>query len=159
MDTSSARASLINSILAGRAEWDELLSQVPNDRWSDLVIDDWSVKRLVAHITWYEREMIPVLQERVVAGSEWWNLAHDERNRLIAEESDGQSVDEVRQVAAEVIAELVAEIELLTDDDLTEPGRIRNLPYDWTLWQVLHDNTVQHYGEHIPAFRQWLGSR
>ncbi len=147
---------MIQSLIAGRETWDELLSHIPPERWLEPVVNNWTVKDLVAHVTWYEREMIPVLQEHVVSGSEWWTLPHEERNRLIREESEEKSVDEVRQEAADVFVELMDEIQMLSEGDLTTPGRVRNLPYDWTLLQVLQDNTVGHYEEHMPALREWL---
>lgn len=156
MDDPSARTTLIQSLIAGRETWDELLSQIPPERWLEPVAGLWTVKDLVAHVTWYEREMIPVLQEHAISGSEWWTLPHAERNRLIREASEEKSVDEIRQEAADVFVELMDEIKMLSEGDLTTPGRIRNLPYDWTLWQVLQDNTVGHYEEHMPDLRAWL---
>ncbi|MDE0217922.1 MAG: hypothetical protein OXJ90_01530 [Spirochaetaceae bacterium] len=43
----------------------------------------WSGKDIVAHVIWYEREMVGVLKSRVLAGSDLWALPVDERNSAV----------------------------------------------------------------------------
>ena len=51
------------------------------------VVGKWSVKDLVAHITWSEREMVGVLAARALAGSDLWSLTNDERNEIVYQQN------------------------------------------------------------------------
>ena len=52
----------LDTLLAERAEWDRVLSQIDVARMAvPRVAGEWSVKDVVAHVTWFEREMIGVL--------------------------------------------------------------------------------------------------
>ena len=64
--------------------WEMLLADVPNDRWEESgVSGDWSLKDIIAHITWHEEQMVEVLEARALIGSEWWDLPTAERNAKI----------------------------------------------------------------------------
>ena len=141
----------------GWDEWDALLESVPKQRLTERGVEgDWSIKDIVAHVTWYEREMVYLLHERTLAGSEWWNLSIDERNRKIFEENRDRSLEGILDEHQRVHSELMAEVEKLSDQDLNDPSRIAKMPPDWQLWQLLSGNTYTHYADHIQSIRQWL---
>ena len=66
--------------------WDAFQSAISHCDWSKLelpgVEGTWSVKDILAHVTWFEREMVGMLKSRTLAGSKLWELSQDERNRL-----------------------------------------------------------------------------
>ena len=45
------------------------------------------MKDILSHITWFEREMVDMLQTRTLKGSKLWELPQDERNRIIYEQN------------------------------------------------------------------------
>ena len=120
---------------------------------------DWTVRDVIAHITWHEKEMLELLRSRRLAGSQLWTLPLNERNSAIFEENRHRSLDDVLQEARQVYPQLLAEIERLEDADLTDPARIADMPPDWKLYNLLADNTYDHYNDHSTDLRAWLDDR
>jgi uncharacterized damage-inducible protein DinB len=109
---------------------------------------DWTVKDLVAHVTWYEQEMLDLLQQRRFAGSELWGLPNDERNAVIYAANRDRPVEDVLSQAREVSSALFTLLEQLSEDDLINPAHFPGMPEDWQPWEVLADNTYLHYEAH-----------
>ena len=69
--------------------WDELVEVLAKYKETQMMLPgvtgSWSAKDILAHISWFEHEMIGVLQQRALVGSEWWNLPVDERTQKIYE--------------------------------------------------------------------------
>lgn len=64
-------AEFLEKIKTERATWELQLARfAPNQMTSPGVVGNWSVKDLVAHITWSEREMVGMLQDRALVGSD-----------------------------------------------------------------------------------------
>jgi len=52
----------LDTLLTERTEWDRVLSQIDEARMTAPgVAGEWSAKDVVAHVTWFEREMVGVL--------------------------------------------------------------------------------------------------
>lgn len=32
----------------------------------------------------------------------------------------------------------------------------KNMPQEWSPWQLLADNSFKHYEDHMPSIREWL---
>jgi hypothetical protein len=151
------KESLIQRVQEARARWDDLAGEVPESRWLEPGLSgSWSLKDVSAHLTWHEREMVELLKTRVLAGSELWLRPLDERNQAIYEENRALPLDEVRSQARQVYRELIEELEKLEEEDLHDPNRIAEMPSDWRLWDLLADNTYQHYLDHLPALQDWI---
>lgn len=110
----------------------------------------WSIKDVIAHITWHERQMLGVLQARALTGSPWWDLPLDQRNQLIYEENLARPLAEVRQEASQVHAALLQAIEGLEEKDLHDAERFQGMPEKWKPWELLAGNTYEHYLAHTP---------
>jgi uncharacterized protein (TIGR03083 family) len=157
MEAEMTKAQFLDLLRVSRAEWDALLARVPEDRMSAPgVAGGWSVKDVIAHITWHEREMLGVLQAHALVGSDLWDLPLDERNAIIYAQNRDRPLAEVLAESRAVYPQLLAAAQALTEADLTDPGRFANMPGDWVPWQLLAENTYTHYRDHIPAMRAWL---
>ena len=67
-----------------RKKWDAHLKTFQIEDFEKIgVIDGMSLKDLVAHMSWYEMEMVELLGTRVLTGSDLWGLKDDERNQAI----------------------------------------------------------------------------
>ena len=69
------KAEFIDRVKTGRSEWIELLLMVD----ADLMLEpgqegEWSAKDILAHVMWYEREMLGMLKARALIGSDLWEL-------------------------------------------------------------------------------------
>ena len=158
MDAAMTKAQFLDELDATRAEWDGLLAAVPEARMTVPGLDgQWSVKDVIAHITWHEREMVGVLQAHALVGSDLWDLPLAERNAIIYAQNRARPLAEVLADARAVYPQLVAAVHRLAEADLTDAGRFADMPDDWVPWQLLAENTYTHYRDHMPAIRGWLG--
>jgi hypothetical protein len=140
----------VGKIRCAREEWDRLISNVPLERLQQSgFCGAWSLKDTIAHITWYEREMVDMLEAHAFAGSSHWDLPVEERNAVIFEENLELSTEQVLDQSPKIYAKLIHLVEALTDEDLNNPEQFPGMPLDWQPWQVLASNTYEHYKEHI----------
>jgi hypothetical protein len=144
----------------GRADWDNLISRVPPERMTQPGVESsWSVKDIIAHVAWHEREMLGLLRARALAGSPLWDRPTDERNAAIYAANRDRALDEVLTEETQVFGELMDACEALTDADVADPSRYRDMPAGWVPGDLLAQNTYAHYAEHIPAIRAWLAAQ
>ena len=82
------KSEWLDTLQTERAQWEALLVQVGEARMTQPgAAGEWSVKDVIAHVTWFEREMVGVLRARALVGSDLWNLSRDERNAAIHEQN------------------------------------------------------------------------
>jgi uncharacterized damage-inducible protein DinB len=149
-------ADVLRLIQLRRGTWEQTLASIPRERMLEPACGEWSTKDIVAHVTWYDREMVDVLTARKLAGSEWWDLPLDERNQRIFEQHRDQPLDAVLQEHSQVHRALIAQIGRLDDEDLNDPSRISEMLPGWKLWALLEGNTWVHYLEHTEMLWVWL---
>lgn len=141
-----------------RHSWDVLRARTDPARWAEPgAAGSWSVKDVMAHIAWYEREMIQVLRSRAFVGSELWDLPQEERNAVVFERNRERPLADVRAEGEHSFAGLCAELERLTEQDLNDPARFPGMPAEWVPGDVFASNSYQHYEQHLPDLRSWAG--
>ena len=152
------KREFIDRVKAERELWDELLSRVPDDLIQEPGVEgDWSVKDILAHVMWYEREMIGVLKARALVGSDFWALPLDDRNDAVHGEVSGMSLDEVRAEAARVFPSLVEQLELLPEEAFSDASHFEGMPAEWAPSDVIGSNTFRHYPDHTESIRRLIG--
>jgi hypothetical protein len=153
-------ARLADILRGERARWNALLDQVGLDRM-DIpgVAGDWSVKQLVAHLTWYERAVVEAAQQVLTSGTftrpRPEGMGLDEMNAQITDESLGRPASDVLAEADAVFDRLLALITVCPQDLLNDP-RVLGLPDDTPPWIRVANNSYAHYREHEAALRAWL---
>jgi hypothetical protein len=120
------------------------------------VSGELSIKDIIAHITWYERETLGILQQRAVIGSELCNMPLDARNAAILAASRERTLDDIRAEAICVFDELLAAIQALAEEDLHDHTRFDRMPAEWIPWHAIASNTYEHYPQHIADITFWL---
>jgi hypothetical protein len=151
------KAGLLAATRQERARWDALIDGIDQARMLEPgVAGEWSVKDIVAHITWYERELVGTLEARALSGSELWQLPMDERNSVIWQENRDRPLHDVLAEAPSVFQRLLELLEGLSEEELVDPGRFPGMPSDWRPWQVISGITHEHYRDHIQDVRVWL---
>jgi len=147
----------LDAVRSERRQWDELVSGIDNERMAESgTIGDWSVKNIICHISWFEREMAELLETRTLVGSDLWNLPTDERNDAIFQQYRTQPLEEALSVSRESFDRLVSAIETLAEDELSDPRRYQNMPSDWVPWQIVAQNSYEHYEHHATDIRAWM---
>jgi hypothetical protein len=152
MGTQIDKATLLNRVRSERSRLDALLASFTDEQMlQPLASGDWSAKDHLAHITWHEREMVNMLRARSLeegVGSHLWGLPLQERNQAIYESNRDRSLADVLAQSRQVYAELSRLLEGLSEEDLTDPSRYKDMPGDWTPWEIIAENTYEHYHDH-----------
>jgi uncharacterized damage-inducible protein DinB len=150
----------ISTLRKAREEWEALLAQVGEEQMLQPgAAGKWSVKDVIAHVTWGEREIAPVMRTHVLAGSELWNLSDDERNEIMYQQNRDRSLHEIMNEEQQAYADLLAAARTLSDEDLNDSHRYKQMPEEWVPWQLYAGNTFKHFHDHMPSIREWLAQR
>ena len=146
----------IERVRTERERWNNLVNAIPDAAMlAPPVEDDWSAKDVVAHVVWYEREMVRMLEARdFLVGSDLWHLPLDERNAAVHEEIRDKSIATVRAESKTIFAALLEQLESLPEDAYADPAHFRNMPSEWAPWYVIAGNTFRHYIEHTESLRE-----
>src|SRR5690349_23826976 len=106
------KVTFISTLQQTRTQWEALLAQMDEQRMLQPgIVETWSVKDLIAHVSWYEREMVPVIRLRVFTGSEWWALPTDERNALIYQHNRHRPLQEILDEGQHSYSELLEAVQ------------------------------------------------
>ncbi len=120
---------------------------------------NWTLTDVIAHVTWYEKQMIGVLEARRFVGSDLWELATDERNEIIREKNARRTHAEVLDDARLTHVRMMELLEALTDEELYDPAAFPGMPEEWTPAQVFEGNMFDHYEGHAELVREYLANR
>jgi uncharacterized damage-inducible protein DinB len=149
----------IDLMCVEHAKWETILAMVPEsqmDMPGPAGDGEWSVKDILAHIAWYEREMAGAIEKHALVGSELWQLPPDQRNDVIFKENKDRPLNEIRDESRQVHDRLMQSLESLTEEDLHDAGRFLGMPAEWKPWQVIATNTFEHYQHHTAQVDYWL---
>lgn len=154
------KSEFLAELRAERARWDDLLARVPEDWMREPGVDGpWSLQDIIAHIAWFEREMVQLLEGHTLrTASSLWELPQDARNAAVFAQNRDRDLDAVLEEAEGLYPQMLALIERLAEEDLHDPARFAGMPADWRPWQILMQNSYEHYAAHAPAVRAWLES-
>lgn len=148
---------VINTLLYARRDWDNLLQGVDEARMLQPgVCGKWSIKDIIAHVTWFDREMEELFRTRILKGSPLWELETDARNERIFQENQFRSLAELRQESLRVFAHLLTALEQVDSAALLDPGAFAGMPPDWMPLEILSENTWGHYEVHSRHIRDFL---
>lgn len=151
------KQDVLTTLLFRRRDWDALIDKVDEVKMLQPgVCGKWSIKDLIAHVTWFEKEMVALFSNLTISGSPLWELDTDQRNERIFQENMFRSLDEVRQESFKVFAQLLTAIEQVDPVALLNPQEIVGMPEDWEPLQILAANSWGHYEVHSRHIRDFL---
>jgi uncharacterized damage-inducible protein DinB len=157
VEKAPGKTEFLERIRQSRAKLDARLKSIDSSLMTRPgVSGDWSVKDILAHITWHEREMINVIQMQALVGSDLWNLPLDQRNAAIFTENKDKALKDVLQEFSAVFQAMMDAMETLTDDDLHDADRFAQMPSEWKPWELFASNTYEHYHDHLADLQAWL---
>lgn len=152
--------NLVDTLRSERYEWDRLINAVGEARMQlPGVIGGRSVKDLIAHITWAERETLLILKNRMKDCSALWYVEQEQRNEIIYQQNRDRLLEEVLTEARNVFEEIITTIEGLKEEAIHDPSHFDEMPPEWVPWQVIAANTYFHYRAHAPELHVWLDSQ
>ena len=157
MESPTSVSQFLETIQQARADWNTLLESIDK---SNMIIPGvagaWSLKDIIAHITWHERQMVGLIQAHALVGSELWNLPTDERNAAIYEQVKDLPLDQVLKESSQVYEQLIEVLPTLSNEDLVNPEDFPGMPPDWNPGNIIAQNTYEHYQQHIPDVQRWM---
>ena len=147
----------IAAVRSSRAAFDEAVARVPEERMLEPgLTGSWSVKDMIAHVSWFEHQMVVLVRAHALVGSDLWELPPHERGDAIFRENRDRSLDDVHSESARVFGELLAALATLDEEDLEDPTRFPGMPPDWRPVDILAQNTHEHYDAHRAGLLAWL---
>lgn len=153
-------ARLVEILKTERTQWNTLLAEVGMERMEIPGVEGmWSVKELVAHLTWYECAVVDAAGQ-VMSGGAFTRPGEgagglDERNERIVAASRARPARDVLAETDEVFGELLKVI-AACPENLLNDARLLGLPDDIPPWMRVANNSYAHYREHAESLRAWL---
>jgi uncharacterized protein (TIGR03083 family) len=142
-------------VRAERAEWEAVLARVPRDRLTEPGLPGgWSVKDVLAHMTWGMHEGIGVMRAKRLVGSDLWKLDDDGRNAVVVEQSRARPLEDILADYESTSGDYMNELAGLSDDELNDPALWPEMSPDWRPWRIIYD--PKHYAHHARDLREWL---
>ncbi|NWG17203.1 MAG: ClbS/DfsB family four-helix bundle protein [Chloroflexi bacterium] len=151
------KAHFLARLQAERQTWEDVLALIDEGYMGEQgVSGSWSVKDIIGHVAWYEEQMAAILENRALDVSDLWFRSLEERNTAIVEQNRQRPLHEVREDARRAFERLMAAIEALSEEDLTDAARFPDMPLDWVPWRAIAANSYAHYHQHLPEICHWL---
>lgn len=123
--------------------------------------EQWTPKDLLAHLCFWERRAI-TLGKELTGGEEPKPLGPgeslDELNVKAYHANQNRPLEEVRSEEQAAYQELIAWVEGTSESDLMDQALLKWMQ-GTPLSQVVADNTFEHYAEHLPHLKSWMGHR
>lgn len=115
---------------------------------------DWSVKDVIAHITWWEGAMADWVKRALTGEMLTRTETPDEINARIHRDNRDLPLSTVLEAFAASFPSVESLLERLTDEEIndTEVCNIRDMP----LLYFLVGNTFAHYADHVDDLRAYI---
>ena len=161
MDNQLTATQLLEVMRTARSNWEALLAEVGEARLTEPGVEgDWSLKDIIAHITYYETRaaecVAAIRRGEPLPHSEYAGLEVDERNaRIYQRQRALPLVDVVRDSQLSFQRSLDA-VQDLRDEDLYAVELTRAYGVEWVVHDLIEGDTYEHYQDHITPVRAWL---
>lgn len=158
-----SKARLLEILHAKRAEYDEAVAGVPMAHMAEPgAAGHWSIKDIVAHLTYYERWMADRMHEQL-RGETYeptpLDMMHwDQRNDLVYEGIKDKPLADVLADSQDAFIRLIESVAAHSEAFLLEPQQFSGLPQPILVWNMLRSEVYDHYGQHIPDIRAWAAA-
>lgn len=156
-----SKAELLEVMRAERAKWIALLAEISEARFSEpLVEGEWSIKDVIAHLTYYENAVVRWL-DHVQRGerlppSELTGLSMDERNAIVRDRNTDRALADVLRDSELSFNRSLDAVQRLRDENLHDLEFTRRIGADYSAHDMIEGDTYGHYREHIEFVRGWL---
>jgi hypothetical protein len=158
------KGKLLELLQSRRAEWDALLAQVPENQMTvPGVAGEWSIKDIIAHLTYYERWYADRLHEQLrgeqYTPTEIDAMGFEQRNPILYQRFREYPLSEVLANSRRAFRDLVTGVQAHSEQFLTVPQQFDGMPEPMTIWMMLRGDIYDHYLQHIPSVKDWLAAR
>lgn len=156
------KSELISNLSSGRRTFLENLEDIPQGEMTTPgVIEDWSIKDVLVHLTRWEAELVKLLWQANQGQSP--TTVHfspesvDEVNQRWYQQSLSRSMQVVWDDFLKVRQQTIRRIEAFSEPALNDPGL-----YAWldgkALWEWVAVDSFEHEAEHLNDILRWKRS-
>ena len=155
------RDEILKTLRASRAQVEAVLTGLTHAQLTEPgALGEWSVKDLLSHLTAWEAEAVTVLA-KVKRGQKpgkipWEPAEVDALNAKWYKENKSRPLERVLADFRGVRAQMLRQVEALTDNDLAEP---RPWFGQRALLEMIKAETFEHEAEHLPHLLEWRRSK
>lgn len=160
------KTELINLI---QTEYDRLKSTLANLTDEQMLLpgvsEDWSVKDVLAHLTFWQKHSLEELQQALrgephqsftLLPGEDWPAALDRINAQTFIENKPRPLAEINTEFEQSYLELMNVLNSLSEEDFQPNSKLEQVLEGEPVYQAVGSNTYEHYAEHEAAIRDWL---
>ena len=152
---------LIAAMRAARSDWDALLARVGQAHWEEPGVEGhWSIKDIVAHITYFENWTADVTgaleRGEPLPTSPYKGMEVDQENALIYQRYHARPLAEVVRESQASFLRSLDVVQRLRDEDLYSQEFTRPAGVDWVIFDLIEGDTFGHYRDHIASVQAWL---
>ncbi len=155
------KEELIQALEDGQQEMVDLLEGLPDEAMLEPgVIGNWSIKDMLAHLTFWEGQAVAVLfqiqqSDQKPSAAFFGKETTDQVNTRIHEVNNSRPLESIWTDFLGVRKQTIRRVNEVSDDALNNPTR-----FPWTnglpLYELVLDNSVSHADEHSEALLNWL---
>jgi hypothetical protein len=154
------KQTLLEALKEGRENMEEILEGISETEMTEPgVSGEWSVKDILAHLTYWEAELIKLLwqaqQGQKPSTVQFQEESVDEVNARWYEDIKKRQLDRVLADFDSVRKQTIRRVENLSEKDLTDPQRFSWLG-ERPLWQWIAIDSYEHEAEHGEDIQHWL---
>ncbi|MFX0123760.1 MAG: hypothetical protein ACFFAE_08990 [Candidatus Hodarchaeota archaeon] len=145
------KRTFLKKIRYRREHWESTIDTIINRGLErELCSKNWRIKDVIAHITWYDKNILEALKNKSIVGSEFWNMSIDDRNEMIFNETQNMTLNEVLKVSKNTFNSLILSIEDMSDEELNSDDFIQRKEKRIT-WDFIGAGNFWHYEDHEDA--------
>ena len=143
------RTTVLKKLKNRRKHWDMTIDSVREKHLeNERISEKWHLKDAIAHIIWYERELLDALEKKSTAESEFWNMDVEKRNEMIFSSTQDQTLTDLLADSKVTFDNLVKKIETMSDDDLNSETYVKRKEGTRITHDFIGGITYWHYEEH-----------
>ena len=120
------RTTLMKKMRYHRKRWDLTIKSVFEKQLeNEPVSQKWYLRDVIAHLTWYEKELLEALEKQSQVDSEFWNMEVEKRNDMIYRKTQEHSLNEIIQESKRTFEELIDVVATISDEDLNSDTYVK----------------------------------
>jgi len=147
------KKTLLKKLRYRRKHWDSIVDVIiKKGLEKEKISEKWYVKDAIAHITWYEKELIEALENKSIAESVFWNMSVEDRNDMIFDKTQDKTLDEILNESKSIFDALIIKIEMMSNEELNSDVYIKRKSGTRVTWDFIGGITFWHYEDHEDLF-------
>ena len=144
------KKTLIKKLVYGHDNVNFTFQQIGNLNLQNTIIEkNWLPKDVLAHVTWYMKEVIATLATKSTINSTFWSMSIEDRNNYIFNNTHAQDFQILLNEFEDVFHSLIKSCEILTEENLISEDYISLMKGKRKTFDFILGNVYFHFDDHI----------